>query len=442
MKFLLRTGCGESLAVGLRLMAEGNNVRFCMSDEADKGYRDIGKGLIEYDDFNKSVQWADIIVFDSNIFSLPEEAERARRTRPVLGSSALSGKLENDRAFAVQFAKKSGLNVPEYKEFTGDGAWGEARQFLETCEDSSCWVWKPNGEAPASTYVAESTEELRRLFVYWERLYKEHGEVPNFILTEKIDGEEISTEGWFNGSDFYAPNHTLERTRFFDGDHGEKTGCSGNVVWGHDGPLLEKLVKPLGNSLRGKYCGPMDVNCIIDKKSNEPVFLEFTPRFGYDAIFGFMECLNSDLGEFFYELATNKVPTPKIKGDFAGCVRLHIPPYPEPAAEEDKKRPYGIPIFGYSVEDPVGPVYPVEVMVEEDELATSGPDGYVAVVCGHGRTPADSMDAAYQRAEKIRIPLVRYRTDLAKKLQEVYGKIRETGWLGERAPSVFRRKAS
>jgi phosphoribosylamine-glycine ligase len=441
MKFLLRTGCGESLSVGLRLMQEGNQVRFCMSDEADKSYREIGKGLIDYADFKTSVQWSDVVVFDSNIFALPEEAERARRVRPTIGSSALSGKLENDRAFAVQFAKQTGLNVPTYKEFTGNGAWRDAKEFLEGCESDSCWVWKPNGEAPASTYVAESTEELRRLFVYWERLYKEHKEVPNFILTEKIDGEEISTEGWFNGSDFYAPNHTLERTRFFNGDHGEKTGCAGNVVWGHDGPLFKSLVQPFQSSLRGKYIGPFDINAIIEKESNEPVFLEFTPRFGYDAIFSFMECLQSDLGEFFSQLANGETVTPTIKSDFAGAIRLHIPPYPEAAAKNDDKRPYGIPVFGFGVEDKVGPIYPVEVMVEEDELATSGPDGYVLVACGHGATPKDAMETAYKRADRLVIPLVRYRTDLAEKLGEVYGKIKDTGWLGERASNVFRKRA-
>jgi phosphoribosylamine-glycine ligase len=413
-------------------MDEGNEVRFAMSEEADETYRKIGEGLATKSTLEASAKWAQVIIFDSNIFELPAEAEKLRGLgKPVIGSSALSGELENDRAFAVQFAKKSGLQVPDYEEFVGKDAWKVAERYLLNCEPTSCWVWKPNGEAPASTYVAESLEEMLAMFRYWEKLFEEHGEEPNFILTEKIDGEEISTEGWFNGEDFYFPNHTLERTRFFDGDHGEKTGCAGNVVWGSHTLLHERLIEPLKGFLRGKYNGPVDVNAIVEKESNAPIFLEFTPRFGYDAIFGLMEILQSDLGELFYKMSVGEPWTGSIRSDYSGIVRLHIPPYPEPPSEEDKQRPVGLPIYGWLVEDKVGPFYPVEVMDEQDRVVTSGPDGYVALVGGFGATPKQAMERAYKEADKVRIPLVRYRLDLADKLEEVWGHLKSTGWLKE-----------
>jgi phosphoribosylamine---glycine ligase len=443
MKFLLRTGCGESLPIALRLMDEGNEVVFALSEEADRTYAKIGEGLVVKGDFKKALEWADCVVFDSNIFELPREAEMCREKGiPTLGSSKLSGFLENDRAYAVETANQVGLNVREYEEFVGASAWVAAERYIKSLPTNSRWVWKPNGESPVSTFVSDSIEQLSRMFLYWKALYEEHKEIPNFIITEKIEGQEISTEGWFNGKDFYFPNHTLERTRFFDGDHGEKTGCAGNVVWLHDGPLFHTLVEPMREILRGKYNGPLDINAIIDEETNEPIFLEYTPRFGYDAIFGLMQILDSDLGELFFNIAKGLDWTGNIRSDFAGMVRLHIPPYPEPPSDKDKQRPVGLPIDGVKMQDKVGPFYPVEVFTEEDALITAGPDGYVMVVGGNGDTPEEAMNAAYRRADSVTIPCVRYRLDLADKLQEVYHLIKMTGWLGEKQlRTVFTRRS-
>lgn len=434
MKIFLRSGCGESLAVALRLEDEGHIVHFSISEDADKEYHLIGEGLIEkvkYD--QKELNWADIIVYDSNVFELPREAERQRQGgKHVLGSSEFSGYLENDRAFAIEVAKQAGINVPEIREFSGVSAWNEAKRYVTKLGPDRKLVWKPNGEAPASTFVAESMDEMLKMFPYWAELFAEHGHSPSFIITDAIEGEEISTEGWFNGKQFYVPNHTLERTRFFDGDHGEKTGCAGNVVWHGDTSLYHRLFDKLAPYFAGRYCGPVDVNVIIEKDSNEPIFLEFTPRFGYDAIFAFMEILKGDLGEMFYDVAYGRPVVPVVMEEFAGAVRVHTPPYPEPSAEDDKKRPVGLPIFGLPLSEPTSKgYYPVEVMCKDYACFTTGPDGYVLVVAGKGNSPREATEEAYKTIEKIRIPTSRWRMDLAEKFQDVYSTIRASGWIGK-----------
>ena len=103
-----------------------------LSDEGLKHYRNIGEGMIIKGDFKKSIDWADVIIFDSNIYQLPEEAEYCRkRNKAVLGSSQLSGRLENDRAFAVECANSVGLTVPDFEEFSGNGAWKAAGYFVK-----------------------------------------------------------------------------------------------------------------------------------------------------------------------------------------------------------------------------------------------------------------------------------------------------------------------
>lgn len=450
MNILLRSGCGESLPVALRLMAEDHLVRMAISEEADEEYHLIGDGLVNKVEYTqKNVNWADVVVFDSNVFSLPREAEAQRKFgTKVVGASEWSGRLEHDRSFAIQMAKEAGISVPKIREFSGHGAWDDAKRYVGGISSDKKLVWKPNGEAPASTFVAESVDEMMEMFPYWSELFAEHGHNPSFIITDAIEGEEISTEGWFNGEQFYLPNHTLERTRFFDGDHGEKTGCAGNVVWHDETPLYHRLFDKMAPIFAGRYNGPVDINVIIEKDSNEPVFLEFTPRFGYDALFGLMEILDSDLGELFYETAYGRQINAKIENGFSGAVRVHVPPYPEPSAEDDKQRPVGLPIFGMPETDQIfGGYYPVEVMFKDGKFLTTGPDGYVMVVAGKGQSPREATEAAYNLIEKTRIPTARWRMDLAVKFQDIYETIKRSGWIrkinGARTPgiSLFRRSA-
>ena len=337
--------------------------------------------------------------------------------------------------FGLEFAKKAGLHTPDVKEFKGPRAWQRAREFLEGRKKNEAWVWKPNGEAPASTYVASEIPEMYRMMEYWQKLYSGYHEQPWFILTAKIEGEEISTEGWFNGRDFYCHNQTLERNKFFDHDHGEKTGCSGNVVFlTPDDPLFAELIAPIGPSLAGKYWGPIDVNAIIERESNTPIFLEFTPRFGYDAIFALTELVD-DMGKLLHATATGQVWEPSEgwpKKPFGGAVRVHIPPYPEPPEGEDDTRAEGVPIFGWNPDKYDRHVHPIEVRLNIDgEPETSGPDGYVMVVSDSGDSPEESMIKCYKRIDGVKIPNMRYRGDLAEAIEEVYGKVVETGWLAD-----------
>jgi phosphoribosylamine-glycine ligase len=431
MKFLIRSAAGETLSLCLRLLNEGNQVKFSI---VEKDYQKIGNGLVEKPlSFEGGVNWAEVVVFDGNIFGMDKEAERVRMVKPVMGSGKLAGQLEQDRAFATQFAKSCGLRTNPYKEFSGPRAWDMARAYLKTQGMSKYFVWKPNGESPASTYVEKGIPEMFRMFKYWEQLYKDHNEEPNFILTEKVDGSEISTEAWFNGRDFTLPNHTLERNRFFDGDHGEKTGCAGNIVWiANNAPLVKALLEPLRESLTDKYWGPIDVNAIIEEKSGEPLFLEFSSRFGYDAIFALLELVKSDLGELLYSMAVGaEWRGGAWVGEYAGAVRVHIPPYPEPPASEDARRAEGVPVFGWRPEKWSPHFSPVEIMVNrEDEVVTSGPDGYAFVVSDTDKTIDGAMEKAYGNVEKLRIPNMRYRMDLGEMIKEEYEKVEATGWLG------------
>src|SRR5712671_1933738 len=375
MKFLFRSGWGESLAIARRVESEGNLVRLSIVEPTAQ---QVGQGLItKTRDYPGSVAWADVVVFDSNPFAMAKEAERVREAKkPCIGSSQLAGELEHDRLFAADVAKKAGLHTAEFKRFKGRGAWNKARDYLSEPENDGTWVWKANGDGDTvSTYVADDVPEMLRMLNYFEELYIKDKDKPevDFMLCERISGKEISTEAWFNGKDFYLPNNTLEKNRLFPGDLGEKTGCAGNVVWTYptldDCMLFNHLLKPLAKVLEGKYNGPIDVNALIEdgdeegSEENTPMFLEFTPRFGYDAIFTLAQLVRSDFGGLLADVAMGSSWNGKYTSDrFAGGLRLHISPYPN----EEKGVAQGAPIFGFEPDKIQPGVWPIEVMMGDD----------------------------------------------------------------------------
>ena len=436
MKFLFRSSDGFCLPQALRVKHEGNQVRFsCERKDFDK----MGDGLIDKStSFDHDADWADCIIYDIHYDgkdALPAESEKLRRRKPVLGGGKLSEQLEGDRKFGIEFARRAGVKVPAVQEFGGPVAFIKAHEYLASQPRDVDWVLKVNGKAPegVGTFVSKDGRSgALRMLEHWGKMYEKESIRPDFIITKKIDGAEISTEAWFNGNEFLLPNHTLERTKFFPGDLGEKVGCCGNVVWAQDGPLFHKLLAPLAGELNGKFIGPLDVNVIIEEKTNEPMFLEYSPRFGYDAIFALMELFDSDFGQFLYEVATGQWAQPKLYDGFAGDVRITIPPYPAKGSGEGSLEAVGVPIFGVDPKKPSNSVHFMEVMLDaEDRLVTSGPHGCVLAISARGQSTSGAQEAAYQAVDKIHIPNNRYRNDLVEVLEEQYEKVAGTGWLDD-----------
>lgn len=436
MKFLFRSSDALCLPQALRVKNEGNVAKLSVHRP---GFGRMGNGLIDKSiSFEKDADWADVVVYDVQDGPLGDEADKLRaRGKAVAGTSALGMMLEHDRKFGIDFAKASGVKCPEVQEFKGIAAFAKAREFIASKPRNIDWVLKVNGKAPGGvgTFVSKDGRQgAQRMLKHWEELYRKEAIRPDFVVTQKIDGCEISTEAWFNGRDFLLPNHTIEKNKFFPGDLGEKVGCCGNVVWATslESPLYKKLLEPLRDKLWGKFVGPLDVNVIIEKSTNEPVFLEYSPRFGYDAVFALME-LVPDLGQFLSAVATGQSYQLDSKR-FAGDVRVHVPPFPAKGAKEGDDECVGVPIFGVDVSKYNPHQHLVEVMIDrDDELVTSGPHGYVLSVSATGESVRDAQDNAYKQVEKIHIPNMRYRNDLSDAIEKEYQKIEATGWLGNKS---------
>ena len=264
------------------------------------------------------------------------------------------------------------------------------------------------------SYVAYDAEDMVEMLGYFEGLAK--GKV-EFELQDFVEGLEISTEGWFNGEMFLEPfNHTLERKQLMNDDLGPSGGCAGNIVWrcDHD-KIVEQGIGLMSDFLRhNEYVAPIDLNTIVN---DEGVWaLEFTPRFGYDAMPALLELIDQPVGELISKMAKRESPTDmKLKDGFAAALRITIPPYPG-----TDKVSRDIPVRGWVRSDRPH-LYLYDVGLSDGNVLMSTSDyGVIAAATGAGETIGGAFKGPYELAERARIPNKQYRTDLPSLLEKRY----------------------
>jgi phosphoribosylamine-glycine ligase len=432
VKILLASAGGMNVWLLLRLMHEGHECEWFDVKPAPRTNL-VLKGLVPPPLKKKP----DFSVYDLVIFDCTDDgslAQEAARVTPVIGDSELASKLEDDRLFGIETMEQAGIEVPPYETFENPE---EAKQFIS--ENPKRYVYKPftvdGEEQPCeTTYVSDSADDLIRCI---DGLFEESHQAP-FLLQEVVEGTEISTEGYFDGTYFHLLNHTLEEKKFMSGSYGPNTGCSGNLVWTLDRPnrLAKELMKLAPFLHEAGYHGMIDLNTIVNE--SHAYGLEFTPRFGYDASASIFSLIDGDLGKFFYDIVTapdqgyiETSPVPPLRGRWAASVRLTVPPYPA----EEADYPQGIPIKGIDIDSAWKDCYLLDAMIDkqqhsgEEGLVTVGLDGIVACPIACAYTPEGAWKGLARIAKPIKFPNMQKRDDLeettAKRLKEV----KEMGWL-------------
>lgn len=340
----------------------------------------------------------------------------------VYGGGKLNDRLELDREFGIKIAKISGLKIPKYQKFT---SFSKAIEFVS--EKGGNWVFKPvDNKSPVFTYVSSESEDMVEMLSYFHKVWQ--GKV-DFILQERIDGTELSTECFYvNGEPVpKSLNSTLETKRFLNDDKGPNTGCSSSVVWlwKQASPKIYRLgLKRMEPFLkRFKYNAPLDCNMIISEKDKMPYFIEWTARMGYSAIYALCEGIGVDVGKFIADLANGdsgaNVGHLRPSYDWLGSVRVSVPPYPN---EEGVQKSADKPLRGIqSLEH----TWLLDAKFENGSLLTAGVDGVVAEVTGKGKTIDSMADDIYGRISKLKIPDAQFRTDLAENANKRLSKLRE-----------------
>lgn len=412
---LLISKQGDGIPLALRLAEEGHIVKVYIKEKRAKpslaGYRNP-KTI----DKAGSPDQYDFILFD--MAGMGQVADKLiKQDRFVIGGGLLNDKLELDRAYGGKICTTlTGLKMPNSILLKSK------EQLLKKLESSTVpSVIKPLNNAPSGLTLVGMDGNRNLSSIVRTRA----DELLPCLVQDKIDGVEVSTEGWFNGEEFKCFNHTIEYKRFMEGDHGQNTGCMGNVVWAcEEDELVKQALLPLTQFLkRARFVGPLDVNCIIQE--NDAYFLEWTPRFGYDAIQAYTELIKGSLFDFLWRFASQD-DLPDFREDYGIAVRLSIPPYP---GKEDIRKLAGMQVL--DIQDGArNHLFLADVKKEEDEEVVAGVDGVIGSATARGSSITSARQRVYRTVNNCVIhPDVQFRQDIGAAVESKIEKLKVWGWL-------------
>jgi phosphoribosylamine-glycine ligase len=410
-------------------------------------HREVGRGLVDKaESLPQLLAWGGQDRNTVYVFDLTHEGKTAEMLRQrgclVVGGGVLPDRLECDRMFGEKLAEACGLNVPETKHFS---TITETINYIK--EHPQDWYFKLDADISiSSTAHGEPDKIIPRLHALRKR-YKD--QLSN-ILQECKEGIDVSTAAWWTGMDWIGPfEGTVEKKKLMDGEIGPSTGCSGNVVWFYkDYPKIarELCFDAIGEAFRRLKAPPgiYDVNSIISREDKLPYFLEWTPRFGYDADSLAQRGLTSELGEFYYNIATGRATSFPVDVDSAQMsVRVCVPPYPWEQVHElpSEKRDKASGAIGVRVEkidhEDLSQLYAGKgnqflaygLGVEGGNLIVTEPSGIVGIVCADGddcvRMNEDILDFI---EDEIDIADLMHRTDMGEALSKHLGEVRSLGY--------------
>jgi phosphoribosylamine---glycine ligase len=423
-KFLFVSLSGLIGDIAWRVVQEGHEVRYSI-DAADE--RDIADGFVpKTDDWEREVDWADIVVFDDTLGQGARAEALRRRGKLVIGGSEYTDRLEDDRSFGQEELKKAGVNIIPYREFTD---FDEAIVYVRA--NPSRYVIKPSGEAQnvkRRLFVGEEDDghDVADVLEAYKRALAD--QIPVFQLQKRVTGVEVAIGAFFNGSRFVTPvNINFEHKKLFPGNLGPSTGEMGtSMFWTEPNRLYFQTLAKMETLLaKERFAGYIDLNCIVNANGIYP--LEFTARFGYPTIFIQQEGMTTPIGQFLWALAAGDDPRLKVKSGYQVGVRVIVPPYPfdDPGTFDSLSKDAVI----YFKRPTTEGVHIEDTKLVNGQWLVAGTSGVVLCVVGTGSTMRAAQQQAYSRVRNILIPNMYYRDDIGDRWQEDSDRLFAWGYL-------------
>lgn len=413
--------------VAWKILKEGHDVKYFIKNEAVK---DVSDGFVpKSDDWEKDLDWADIVVFD-DVLGMGTMAQEVReRNIPVIGGTPYTDQLEDDRSFGQEELKKAGIPIIPYETFTN---FDKAIEYVKKNENR--YVIKPSGEAQNTKHFLfvgeeEDGKDVVQMLEAYKKVWSE--KIKEFQLQKRVSGVEVAVGAFFNGNEFVYPiNINFEHKKMFPGNIGPSTGEMGtSMFWSGPNKIFNHTLKKMEAILRQeRYTGYIDLNCIVNGNGIYP--LEFTARFGYPTIQIQMDGILMPIGQWLYEMATGILKNFKTKTGFQVGVRLVVPPYPYGATIKTDLAEYKDAIIIFKKPTLDG-IHIVETKLVDGEWMVTGDHGVALIVVGTGPTMKQAQQQVYHRIENILIPNMFYRDDIGDRWFEDSDKLHNWGYLRE-----------
>ena len=414
MKILLVDVDGCALDWAMRCKMVGHDVKHFIREVPHPVK--TGHGVIErVNDWEKWMRWAELVFVTGNIQYMHALQKYHDMGYPIFGANKATAKLELNRLDGIKAIEKCGLKGIPSKMFHD---YDSAIRHVKSSKKRM--VSKPNGEADkAMTYVAPkefSVEAMCYMLDRWNQnpKYRQDAKKHGFILQEFVPGIEIGVSGWF-GPGGWNKWHTLnfEEKALMAGGMGPSTGEMGTTIVyvSEKDRLVQEMLRPLTPILeKMKYCGDIDVNCIV-AEDGQPDFLEHTCRPGWPAWIIETSLRLGDPAKPLVDLV-HGIDSLEVSKDVAVGFVVAQPDFPY--SRLTGKLVEKIPVYGFG---DWAHHHPCDMMMVDGQWQTTR--DYVAVVTGAGATVNGAKRSAMAAFKKLSIPNSAFiRNDISDRLQE------------------------
>jgi len=325
----------------------------------------------------------------------------------VIGPSQYWAQLEGSKIFAKEFMVKA--NIPTAKFVAVDSV-DQIKKHVHSFTPP--YVLKADGLAAGKgVFICDTPEELYTAAdnIFVKKTLGSAG--LKAALEQFTPGWELSYLFFTNGKDYVSLPIAQDHKRLYNGQKGPNTGGMG--TWAPleiskelDQNIRKKVIEPTlaeigkGDSV---YRGVIFLGIMVN--GSEPSVLEYNVRMGDPETQSILPLIETNLGEFLVGLADGKLQELKLNSNFASCVVLASPGYPD----NPKK---GLTIEGYDAAKDTKTQHLIASGVKKENSQWITYGGRVLGAVGIGGSKASALKEAYSLAEKVKWQGIHFRTDI------------------------------
>lgn len=325
----------------------------------------------------------------------------------VFGPDKQAAQLEASKIFAKKFMQKYNIATADFRIFHNVD---NAHSYIN--EKQGDLVIKFDGLAGGKgVFVCSTVDEAREALATLEKSY---GKQMDFIIEDKISGDEVSVIGFTDGKSLKTLLPSQDHKQLLDEDKGPNTGGMGAYCPVDVAPKIwqdiqENIIQP---TLRGiqaeqmRYKGVIYFGIMV--KDGKGYLLEYNVRFGDPETEVLLPALQTDLYQIITACLNEQLSEIDLKfnkGYFADVV-LVSGGYPK-QYEKGKE----ITGLNHLPEDIL--VFHAGTKKENEKLLTNG--GRVLNIVAHGNSLEEAMGKAYKAVEKIHFDGMFFRRDIGKR---------------------------
>lgn len=331
----------------------------------------------------------------------------------AFGPNKAAAQIEGSKDFAKKLMARHNVPTASYKTFD---ALEPARAYV--LEHGAPIVIKADGLAAGKGVTVAMDEQtavdaLDDIFV--DHRFGQAG--AKVVIEEFLQGQEFSLMSFVSGTDFWVMPISQDHKRAYDGDKGPNTGGMGAyspVPQISDETVqraIDEIVRPTVEGLAKEgtpFTGVLYAG-LIDTATG-PKVIEFNARFGDPETEVVLPRLTSDFGAAIWNILRHKSPTFtwKNNGVTLGVI-IASEGYPGTLVT-------GTPFPQIPVDENQGQhVYYAGVKSDEESGKLLTSSGRVALVQVHGDDVKDAQNNVYSILNKLNLPHMFFRHDIASK---------------------------